>query len=300
MAKLSEILPDSSKKLYQYVFNKLEIDEAEEERSAITYLILEKLFAIKKAEVIVDRSINLVVKRHRELLQFIERVNNNEPIQYILGEAEFYGRKFNVDLSVLIPRPETEELVYLIIKENKGKKIKFLDIGTGSGCIPITLSKELKETKAFAIDVDPRTIRTARQNANKFEVDIEFMLIDILSEHIPNGPYDVIVSNPPYIRESERQALKENVKEHEPSKALFVKDDDPLLFYRRIAELSKAVLKDTGRIYFEVHEDFGEDVKIMMEVLDFNEVQLLKDLNDKDRIVRASWSDDPFAKPNGL
>lgn len=300
MAKLSEILPDSSKKLFQYVFDKLKIEEPEEERSAITYLILEKLFGIAKAEVIVDRSLNLMVKQHRELLQFIERVNNNEPLQYILGEAEFYGRKFYVDLTVLIPRPETEELVDLIIKENRGKKIKFLDIGTGSGCIPVTLSRELKETKAYAIDVDPRTIKTARQNAIKFEVDVEFMLIDILSEDIPNGPYDVIVSNPPYIRESERQGLKENVKEHEPSKALFVKDDDPLLFYRRIAELSRIVLKDAGRLYFEVHEDFGEDVKIMLEVLDYGEVQLIKDLNEKDRIVRASWSNDPFAKPDGL
>ncbi|MEM9856729.1 MAG: peptide chain release factor N(5)-glutamine methyltransferase [Bacteroidota bacterium] len=297
---MSEILPDSSKKLYQYVFDKINIDEPEQERTAIAYLILEHQFAIAKSEVIVDRSLNISTKELKSLEQFIERVNNNEPLQYILGEAEFYGRKFNVDLSVLIPRPETEELVHLIIKENKGKKIKFLDIGTGSGCIPVTLSKELKETKAYAIDVDPRTIKTARSNALKFNVDIEFMLIDILTEDIPNVPYDVIVSNPPYIRESEREALKENVKEHEPSKALFVVDNDPLLFYRRIAELSKSALKDAGRVYFEVHENYGEDVKIMLEVLDFTEVELIKDLNEKDRIIRAVWSNDIFAQPDGI
>ena len=140
---MSEILPDSSKKLYQYVFDKINIDGPEQERTAIAYLILEHQFAIAKSEVIVDRSLNISTKELKSLEQFIERVNNNEPLQYILGEAEFYGRKFNVDLSVLIPRPETEELVHLIIKENKGKKIKFLDFGTGSGCIPVTLSNEL-------------------------------------------------------------------------------------------------------------------------------------------------------------
>ncbi|MEM6523587.1 MAG: peptide chain release factor N(5)-glutamine methyltransferase [Bacteroidota bacterium] len=297
---MSEILPDSSKKLYQYIYNSITIDEPEEEVSAISYLILENQFGINRAEVIVDRSLNLSSKELKALHEFIDRVNNNEPLQYILGEAEFYGRKFIVDLSVLIPRPETEELVNLIIKENKGKKIKFLDIGTGSGCIPITLSKELKETKAYAIDVDPRTIKTARANASKFDVNVEFMLIDILTEGIPNSPYDVIVSNPPYIRESERAAMKENVKDHEPSKALFVVDDDPLLFYRRIAELSKESLKDGGRMYFEVHEDYGEDVQIMLDVLDFKEVKLIKDLSEKDRIVRATWSNDPFAKPDSL
>ncbi|MEM7110386.1 MAG: peptide chain release factor N(5)-glutamine methyltransferase [Bacteroidota bacterium] len=297
---MSEILPDSSKKLYQYIYDRITIDEPDQEVSAISYLILENQFGIDRAEVILDRSLNLSTKELKSLSQFIARVNNNEPLQYILGEAEFYGRKFNVDLSVLIPRPETEELVNLIIKENRGKKIKFLDIGTGSGCIPITLSKELKETKAYAIDVDPRTIKTARANASKFEVEVEFMLIDILTEGIPNGPYDVIVSNPPYIRESERDTMKENVKDHEPFKALFVVDNDPLLFYRRIAELSIAALKEGGRMYFEVHEAFGEDVKIMLEVLDFNEVKLIKDLNEKDRMVRATWSNDPFTKPNGL
>ncbi|MEM8568127.1 MAG: peptide chain release factor N(5)-glutamine methyltransferase [Bacteroidota bacterium] len=297
---MSEILPDSSKKLYQYIYDSITIDEPEEEVSAISYLILENQFGINRAEVIVDRSLNLSSKELKALHEFIDRVNNNEPLQYILGEAEFYGRKFIVDLSVLIPRPETEELVNLIIKENKGKKIKFLDIGTGSGCIPITLSKELKETKAYAIDVDPRTIKTARANASKFDVNVEFMLIDILTEGIPNSPYDVIVSNPPYIRESERAAMKENVKDHEPSKALFVVDNDPLLFYRRIAELSKEALKDGGRMYFEVHEDYGEDVQIMLDVLDFKEVKLIKDLSEKDRIVRATWSNDPFAKPDSL
>lgn len=297
---MSDILPDSSKKLFDFIFNKLEVNESKEELSSITYLIIENLFGIAKAEVIIDRSINISSKEQKALSQFLDRVNNNEPLQYILGEANFYGRKFQVDLSVLIPRPETEELVDLIIKENRGKKIKFLDIGTGSGCIPVTLSKELKETKAFAIDVDPRTIKTARANAQKFDVEVEFMLIDILSEEIPNSPYDVIVSNPPYIRESERQGLNKNVKDHEPSKALFVRDDDPLLFYRRIADLSKKALKDGGRLYFEVNEKYGDDVKIMLEVLDFEDVHLIKDLNEKDRIVRASWSNDPFAKPNGL
>ena len=295
---MPETLPDSYKKLYQYIIDGLIINEPDEERASITYAVLDHLFGLSKAEIITDRSINISSKEMKPLNQFIERINKNEPIQYVFGEAEFYGRKFEVNPSVLIPRPETEELVELIIKDNRGKKIKFLDIGTGSGCIPVTVVRELPETKAYAIDIDPRTIKTARNNAAKFDVDIEFMLIDILSEHLPDIQFDVIVSNPPYVRESERQFLKPNVTEHEPAKALFVSDDDPLLFYRRIGELAQSALKDGGRLYFEVHENFGEDVKVMLEVLDYKQVELIKDLNDKDRMVRAIWSVDLFAKPD--
>lgn len=295
---MTETLPDSYKKLYQYILDRLTLDEPLEELSSITYLALSHLFGLSKAEIITDRSINISNREVKMVTQFIKRINANEPIQYVFGEAEFYGRKFEVNPSVLIPRPETEELVDLIIRENRLKKVRLLDIGTGSGCIPITLCKELSDVKAYAIDIDPRTIKTARNNTARHSIEIEFMLMDILSEQLPKIQFDVIVSNPPYVRESEREHLKANVIEYEPAKALFVRDDDPLLFYRRIGELAQSALKDGGKLYFEVHENFGDDVKVMLEVLDYEQVELIKDLNGKDRIVRAVWSTDLFTQPN--
>ena len=297
---MPEILPDSSKKLFQYIINGIDINEPEAEVSSIAYRVIDHLFHIDKAEVIVDRSLNITTKEKKNLDQFIMRINDHEPIQYIVGETEFYGRKFEVNSSVLIPRPETEELIALIIKENRDKKIKFLDIGTGSGCIPVTLARELRDSKAYAIDIDPRVIKTARSNAARHEVDVEFLLIDILTESIPGGPFDLIVSNPPYVLESEREHMKANVLDHEPATALFVSDKDPFLFYRRICELSQQALRDGGRLYFEVNEKYAEDIKAMMEVLDFHSVNITQDLNGKNRIVRGLWTNDLFAKPERL
>ena len=297
---MPDILPDSSKKLLQYITDRIEINEPQTEVNSLAYMVIEHLFHIDKTEVIVDRSIYIRTKEIKALDKLISRINNNEPIQYIVGEAEFYGRKFTVDSTVLIPRPETEELVALIIKENRDKKVKFLDIGTGTGCIPITISKELKDTKPYAIDFDPRVIKTARANAAKFDVEIEFLLIDILTEPIPGGPFDVIISNPPYVRESEKGQMKPNVLEHEPHTALFVNDKDPLLYYRRIGELSQSALKDGGRLYFEVHEEFAEDIKAMLEVMEYHSVRIIKDMNDKNRIVHGLWTNDLFTKPERL
>lgn len=297
---MPEILPDSSKKLLQYVIDGIHIDEPKTEINSLAYRVVESLFHIDKTEVMVDRSINITSREKKAMDQFIARINNNEPLQYIVGETEFYGRKFEVNSSVMIPRPETEELVALIIKENRDKKIRFLDIGTGSGCIPVTLLRELKDAKASAIDFDPRVIKTARSNTARYEVEIEFLLIDILTEPIPGGPFDLIVSNPPYVRESEKEHMKPNVLDHEPPTALFVSDNDPMLFYRRICELSQQALKEGGRLYFEVNEYYAEDIKAMMEVMEYHSVDIVKDLNGKNRIVRGLWTDDIFAKPEGI
>lgn len=285
-------IPDSSKKLLQYITSELRIDEPPEEISSIAYLILEHIFGIDKTEIILDRSVHITVSKNKELKTFIDRVNSYEPIQYIMGEAEFYGRKFKVNPGVLIPRGETEELVQLIIKEHTGKKIKILDIGTGSGCIPITLMKELKGCRASAIDFDPRVIKTARQNARLHDVQVEFMLIDILHEPIPGQSFDVIVSNPPYVTESDKSQMRPNVLQYEPPRALFVQDSDPLLYYRRIAELAKNALKEYGSLYFEINERFGEDVQALLQVMDYSNVQIVKDLHGKNRFVRASNSID--------
>lgn len=292
---MSNNIPDSSKKLLQYIIDQLTIEESPEEVSSIAHLILEHLFEIDQTEIMLDRSVNITGTQEKSMNQFLSRLNEFEPVQYILGEAHFFGRKFIVNPSVLIPRQETEELVNLIVKDFTGKKIKFLDIGTGTGCIAITLLKELKGGKAFAMDIDPRTLKTARQNAEKHDVSIDFLLIDIITEPIPIQSLDVIVSNPPYVTQSEKETIKPNVIEHEPERALFVEDNDPLLFYRRIAELSKTALKEGGRIYFEINEWFGEDVQAMLQVMDYSQVEIVKDLNDKNRFVTATNLFDPLS-----
>ncbi|MEQ8478596.1 peptide chain release factor N(5)-glutamine methyltransferase [Fulvivirga sp.] len=285
---MSEIIPDSSKKLLQYVINNITIDESDQEKQSLAYIIIDELFNINKSEIITDRSINISKSQGKELKAFIERINKNEPIQYILEEAEFYGRKFNVAQGVLIPRNETEELVDLIIKDSKEKKIKFLDVGTGSACIPITLIKELKLNKGYAIDFDPRVIKIARQNATRHNVDIDFLMIDILTERIPVIGLDVLVSNPPYITESEKVLMKPNVLNYEPNTALFVSDEDPLIFYQKIASAGRGCLRDEGRLYFEINERFGNQVAQLLENEGYKNIEIIQDINGKDRIVKAS------------
>lgn len=287
---MSEIIPDSTKKLLSWVANNIAIDESDAEKQSLALIIINTLFKIDQVEIITDRSINLSKGQIKDVKGLIERINNNEPIQYILGEADFFGRKFIVNPYVLIPRNETEELVNLILKDYREKKIKVLDVGTGSGCIPITLIKELKLAKAFAIDFDPRVIKVAKQNAEKFNVDIDFMMVDVLDEKFPIHGLDVIVSNPPYVRESEKLVMKSNVLDHEPGTALFVNDENPLIFYDRIAEHALESLKEDGRLYLEINEQFGNKVRFMLEQKGFKNVGLFQDLNGKDRIVRASNS----------
>ncbi len=287
---MSRNIPDSSKKLLQYIKESITLDESEEELNSLSYYIIEHLFKLDKNEIILDRSVNISSSELKELHKFLDRINDHEPIQYIIGEADFYDRKFIVNPSVLIPRPETEELVQLIIADHKGKKPKFTDVGTGTGCIPITLVKELPGAKAYAIDFDPRVIRTAKQNAEMHDVQINFMLLDVLRESFPLQSLDFVVSNPPYVTYTDRELMKDNVTKYEPATALYVKDDDPLLFFRRIAEISMHRLKPEGKIYFEVNEKFADDVKALLEVMDFIECTVVQDLNGKDRIVHAKTS----------
>jgi len=286
---------DSSKKLLNYIREQITIEESEEEISSLAYMIIEHLFELDKNDIILDRSINLSSSEEKALTKFLDRINNHEPIQYIIGQTEFYGRSYNVNPSVLIPRPETEELVQLIISENKGKKVKFADIGTGTGCIPITLMKELQGAKGYAIDFDPRVIRTAKQNAQQNHAELDFMLLDILRESMPLQSLDFVVSNPPYVTFADKNLMKSNVVKYEPATALYVKDEDPLLFYRRIAEQAGKSLKPGGKLYFEVNEKFAEDVKSLLEVMDYVEGVVMKDLNGKDRIVHARYLGDPLS-----
>ncbi len=216
----------------------------------------------------------------------IDRLLEDEPFQYIFGRAYFYDFELTVSPNVLIPRPETEELVHLISTDFKGLSPKILDIGTGSGCIPIALAKLLPEAEISALDVSPKALQIAIMNAVEHEVDIQFIEADILNDVLIKS-YDVIVSNPPYIPHKEKSLMQENVLQYEPHLALFVEDEDPLIFYRKIAELAQISLIDSGKIYFECNEFNAKEVALMLEDKLFKEVEIIKDMQGKDRMIKA-------------
>ena len=208
-----------------------------------------------------------------------------EPIQYILSETKFYGLSFYTKKGILIPRPETEELVDWIIKDNQGSEKKYLDIGTGSGCIIISLAKNLKGT-FDAIDISEKSIRISEENSIKNKVNINLKKTDILCSEL-KGEWDVIVSNPPYVLRSEKEVMNKNVLNWEPETALFVEDTDPLLFYEEISKKSLTVLRKNGYLYFEINENFGNETIKLLEEIGFVNIELKKDINGKDRMIKA-------------
>ena len=212
-----------------------------------------------------------------------------KPIQYITGKAWFMGEAYQVNEQVLIPRPETEELVDWILEyaEIKGKALRILDIGTGSGCIAIALKKALPEATVAAIDISPNAIKIATTNAHSLKADIEFILLDILNTAFLPGQYDVIVSNPPYIPINEMADMELQVTAHEPNIALFVPDEDPLVFYKAITRLAKLHLSPNGQLFFEIHYDQGESMVQLLDGMHFH-AELRADLFGKDRMIRAS------------
>jgi len=219
-------------------------------------------------------------------------LSKGKPLQHILGQAWFFGLSFQVNEHVLIPRPETEELVDLIIRENNKAPIKLLDIGTGSGCIPIALKKNLPATSSvYALDISPEALAVARKNAEALQADVQFIQSDILSENpviLPlNEKFDVMVSNPPYITPAEKKEMHVNVLDHEPHLALFVEEEQPLIFYETIARYAKQQLKSGGKLYFEINKLFGQETLELLENLGYIHTALKKDLSGNDRIVSA-------------
>lgn len=219
----------------------------------------------------------------------LERLQQHEPVQYITGKSEFFGLQFAVNKNVLIPRPETEELVEWILndlQEQKNKDLEILDIGTGSGCIAIALAKNLPQAKVSAMDISPEALKTARDNALKNEVQVEFLAQDILkTEGLPKK-YDVIVSNPPYVRELEKEEMQKNVLDFEPASALYVQDADPLLFYEKITELAAGALKPSGTLYFEINQYLGKETEALLRKKDFL-TSLKKDIFGVDRMLKG-------------
>lgn len=220
-----------------------------------------------------------------KIFEDLERLKTGEPIQYILGKGPFYGREFLVTRDTLIPRNETEELVHLIIKENPGAGLKILDIGTGTGCIPVSLALEMNRPEVFAVDISDGALQVAQRNAEELDAKVTFANCDILAQTPAVAELDILVSNPPYIPEREKTEMHKNVLDFEPQLALFVSNKDPLIFYRAIAEKGIQLLKGNGRLYFEINEKYGNEVAELMGKLGYSSVNVLKDLNGRDRIA---------------
>jgi len=255
------------------------------EADTLAFQLVEHLSGFSRTDILMDKPFTTGPQFNKHIQSIISRLINNEPIQYILGKAYFYGRAFIVTTSTLIPRQETEELVQLILHDIKVQKnLSILDIGTGSGCIPISLQLESNTHKIEGVDISIKALETAKRNTLELSSEVHFSQLDILKQELTKT-YDVIISNPPYVLESEKKLMKANVLEHEPNTALFVPDTTPLLFYKRITELATKHLNPNGRLYFEINEQFGKKVAQLLTSHSFKNVVIHQDLNGKDRFV---------------
>ena len=275
----------NSKKLFDELANSVRLNESRDEIHSIIYLLLKDKFGLSKTDIMTGREIEPV--RLDSFMEILDRINRKEPIQYILGKAEFYERQFVVNSSVLIPRQETELLVRSIINDRVSAPT-ILDIGTGTGCIAITLALEVPSSQVYAIDISDDALTVAKQNAQNLKAKVHFYKSDIFKDEIATPRFDVIVSNPPYITEAEKNAMKSNVLDFEPHVALFVTDEDPLIFYRTIAKKGRSLLKPGGKVFVEINERFGSNISDLFRSEAYTDIQILEDLDGKDRIVRAT------------
>ncbi|WP_221390071.1 peptide chain release factor N(5)-glutamine methyltransferase [Dyadobacter sp. NIV53] len=283
----------SARQLYQNIVSNIKVYPVKEAQ-AITFMLLEHYMRLRNIDVLVDRPIAETTAQP-DWLSIIARLNNNEPVQHIIGSTEFCGLEFRVSSSVLIPRPETEELVQMVTRDyaEPDKNISILDIGTGSGCIAIVLARFLPHVSVHAWDVSDEALEVARENARQLLADVHFAKQDMLDVTFPLPgdiiQFDCLVSNPPYVTYSEAEHMRPNVLRFEPHEALFVEDNDPLLFYKAIADFGKHHLKPAGKCYVEINEHFGIETKKVFEEREYKNVEILRDIHGKDRFVRAIW-----------
>lgn len=268
------------------------------EADALFFFVVESLTGLDKTQQLAREDYGLTEETKTRLEEIRSKLLQNAPIQHILGEAEFCGLKFKVNKNVLIPRPETAELVNIAAEgrgehlddKDKDEDFRVLDVGTGSGCIAISIAKRLPNATVRAIDISPAALKIAQENAKKNDVKVEFQQGDAMKlDEATHGKemYDVIVSNPPYIRESERKSMDANVTDFEPSLALYVPDDNPLIFYRAIAKYAVDHLYKGGKLLFEINENLGRDTESLVNSFNFTSVKLLKDFCGKDRYIIA-------------
>ncbi|WP_207426234.1 peptide chain release factor N(5)-glutamine methyltransferase [Pedobacter sp. SYSU D00535] len=267
-----------------------------DEAKNLAGMAIEHVCGLSRSFIMLHKAHELTMKEETSLIRVLDELRFGIPLQYVLGEADFYGLKLKVNSSVLIPRPETEELVHWVIQDyqtlpeslDKDYGISVLDIGTGSGCIPIAIKKNLPHADVSAFDISDGAIETAIQNAVSNQTEVHFFKADVLDTHLNLLPltFNVIISNPPYIMESEKEQMHKNVLDHEPASALFVPNDDPLVFYKRIADFSLKHLNAGGALFLEINERLGSAMFEMLNSKGF-EVELRKDAQGKDRMVKA-------------
>ena len=258
----------------------------ESEISGFIRIIIEYVTGKPYAQAVLENK-ELSRLQARNINNIVKRLRAYEPIQHITGETEFFGLPFIVNKHVLIPRPETEELVELILNENKEENLNILDIGTGSGAIAIALAKYKKDAKVSAWDISKDALLIAKGNAERNAVDIDFEQADVLIDYPTDKKYDIIVSNPPYIMESEKKGMDKNVLDYEPHIALFVPDDRALIFYERIADIALNILNPDGKLYFEINQALGKETVIMLKDKGFSNVVLYQDISKNDRMIKA-------------
>jgi release factor glutamine methyltransferase len=260
----------------------------ENEIRNIGYLVTEQLLNYSKIDFHLKDQEPISPESAEKFKQTLTRLKNWEPVQYIIGTTEFYGLPFRVDRRVLIPRPETEELAEWIIRENSGKPVSILDIGTGSGCIAVTLAKNLPQASISACDISEEALALAGVNAEINRASVRFYAMDVLNGnvYVPEK-VDVIVSNPPYVRQEEKRLMRRNVLDYEPERALFVPDENPLVFYRSIALMGRKYLNDGGRLYLEINEQFPSELTRLLENTGYYGIQVRKDLSGKPRMIKG-------------
>ncbi len=275
-------------RITNYIRQSLQDIYPPEEVKALTMLICCDMLCLDALDIYLGKDMILSECKERELENIIFRLQKNEPIQYIRGFAEFDGRRFKVAPGVLIPRPETVELVELVARENASAR-RLLDIGTGSGCIAISLDKKLPEAEVEAWDISEDALAIARENNKELAADVTFLQRDVLFDDWEKAPsFDVIVSNPPYVTEAEKKDMDANVLDWEPELALFVPDDDPLRFYRRIVDLGRELLLPDGKLYFEINQAYGRETAHILEMNQYHDVRVIRDIFGKERIVTAN------------
>ncbi|GAC1383300.1 MAG: peptide chain release factor N(5)-glutamine methyltransferase [Ginsengibacter sp.] len=275
---------------FNYFKKELEQIYSTSESENITDWVFESVTGLKRGDRLLRKSDNLSEKDTTQLRDALTRLKDHEPIQYVLGESWFYKEKFRVSRDVLIPRPETEELISWALSEiSKDDKLDILDIGTGSGCIPIIMKKYLPKSIVKSIDISEKAINVAKDNARQLNVDVEFICTNFINDSnwSTMGQYDVIISNPPYIPISEVRTLRKNVTDYEPGLALFVEDSYPLLFYKKIIDFSILHLYKSGKIFVEIHEDHAVNTLNLFEVYEFAKVEIRNDIYGKERMIMA-------------
>lgn len=274
----------------QYIRESIQAAYPEPEAGAIAQLVLEHVLQKSRVQLSLGQQEEVSKEQEQQIRQAVERLKRQEPVQYVLGVAHFYGLELQVDERVLIPRPETEELVDLVVREHKGRQhLQVLDICAGSGCIPLALAANLPDARVYGLELSEGALQVARANAARYGLPVAWLQQDVF-EPIPGiAPHslDIITSNPPYVMEQEKALMRPNVLEYEPHLALFVPDEDPLKYYSRIAGLGAELLKKGGSLYFEINEQYGEEVRQLLLQSGFEGAEVVQDLFNKNRIVKG-------------